>query len=123
MIATIRRTYTFESAHRLPHVPDGHKCGRLHGHSYRATVVIRGEVGGDGFVIDFGDVDKVVRPIVDRLDHHYLNDVDGLSNPTSELLAAWFIHSIGDALPVHSVTIGETCRSECEVLMIDVLRP
>lgn len=119
-IATIRREYTAECAHRLPHVPEGHKCRRLHGHSYRIAVLIRGEVGADGFVLDFGDVDRVAKPIVERLDHYYLNEVDGLENPTSEVLAEWFIRAIGDALPVHGVVIGETCRSECEVLASEI---
>jgi 6-pyruvoyltetrahydropterin/6-carboxytetrahydropterin synthase len=120
MIATIRRTYTAEIAHRLPLVPEGHKCGRLHGHSMRLTVAVRGEVDALGMVLDFAEVDRVVKPIVEgELCHYYLNGVAGLENPTSENVAAWLLVRIVGMLPVWSVTVGETCRSEVELLASD----
>src|SRR3954467_13040933 len=86
----IFREFGFEAAHRLPSVPEGHKCARLHGHSFRIEVHLTGEPGADtGWVMDFGDVKTAFQPIYDRLDHHSLNDIDGLNNPTSERLAIW----------------------------------
>lgn len=109
------REYRFEAAHRLPRLPDGHKCKRLHGHSFRFEVALAGEVDpATGFLVDFGDVDLVVRPVVDRLDHFYLNEVEGLDNPTSEVLAGWLWQRLQPALPqLASITVAETCDSRC----------
>lgn len=81
--------FHYDSAHRLPRVPEGHKCGRLHGHTYHLTVTVDGPVGGDGFVVDFADVKAAVKPVIAQLDHHYLNDIDGLENPTVENQLPW----------------------------------
>jgi len=86
--------FHFDSAHRLPFVPEGHKCGRLHGHTYTLTVVVDGPVGADGFVVDFDYVKRVVDPIVDQLDRRYLNDVPGLDNPTVEVQLVWLWQQI-----------------------------
>lgn len=125
MIAEIRRTYTFEAAHRLPCVPDGHKCGRVHGHSYRVTVHLRGSVqcaGPEaGMVVDFGRVDAAVKPLIATLDHRPLNEHPDLYNPTSEIIARWFVVSLRGLLPMlHAVTVSETERSEVFVLACDV---
>ncbi len=86
----IFREFTFEAAHRLPNVPPDHKCARLHGHSYRVEVHVEGPVGEtSGWVQDFGDPKAAFKPLDDQLDHHYLNEVAGLENPTSEVLAKW----------------------------------
>lgn len=85
----IQTEFHFDSAHRLPHVPPGHKCGRLHGHTYRLLVTLDGPVRDDGFVIDFADVKAIVNPLIKRLDHHYLNDIPGLENPTVEVQLEW----------------------------------
>lgn len=106
---SIARTYRFESAHWLPRVPEGHKCGRLHGHSYELTVEVAGPVGADGWVMDFADVDAVVDPLVKSLDHRCLNDL--LENPTSENLAAWIAAQLARSLSLASVTVSETPRS------------
>jgi 6-pyruvoyltetrahydropterin/6-carboxytetrahydropterin synthase len=106
---TISRTYTFEAAHFLPRVPEGHKCGRMHGHSYRLTVAVRGEPGADGWVMDFAEIDAVVSPIASGLDHSVLND--RIANPTSEALAAWFAAEVGAALPLAWIEVSETERS------------
>jgi len=120
MIATIRRVVCFEAAHRLPHVSEGHKCGRMHGHSYRVTVRLRGpaRAGSEaGMVCDFARVDALAR----ELDHRTLNDVEGLTNPTSENVAAWFIRRLrADGLPVVDVAVAETDRSEAVVAAADV---
>ncbi|MFI7208081.1 6-carboxytetrahydropterin synthase QueD [Micromonospora aurantiaca (nom. illeg.)] len=110
----IFREFTFEAAHRLPHVPDGHKCARLHGHSYRVEVHVSGEVGAEtGWVMDFGDIKKIVQPVCDQLDHRYLNEVSGLENPTSEVLARWIWDRLVDQLPLSAVMVRETCTSGC----------
>jgi 6-pyruvoyltetrahydropterin/6-carboxytetrahydropterin synthase len=106
------REFTFEAAHRLPHVPEGHKCGRLHGHSYRLEVHVRGDVDPvSGMVMDFADIKAAFKPLEDMLDHHYLNEVDGLDNPTSENLARWAWKHLEGALPLSRIVVRETCTS------------
>jgi 6-pyruvoyltetrahydropterin/6-carboxytetrahydropterin synthase len=113
MIATLSRDYTFEAAHWLPLVPEGHKCKAVHGHSYRVTVLVRGPVGTLGWVCDFAEIDAVARPIIARLDHSTLNDV--VPNPTSELLCAWLLRELAAVPHLHAVTVRETERSACTV--------
>lgn len=107
------KEFTFEAAHRLPKVPPGHKCGRLHGHSFRARIFVRGPLGADtGWVIDFADIKKAFKPFYDQLDHNYLNDIEGLENPTSEVLAAWIYRKLKPALPgISKVELHETCTA------------
>lgn len=111
----IFKEFTFESAHRLPNVEPGHKCGRLHGHSFRVEIHIRGPVDAHtGWVRDFADIKKAFQPFYDQLDHHYLNEIEGLSNPTSEVLARWIWVRLRPALPdLHQVVVRETCTSGC----------
>ncbi len=111
----IFKEFTIEAAHRLPNVPAGHKCGRLHGHSFRIEVHVRGTVGPKtGWVQDFGDIKEAFRPLDAQLDHHYLNEVDGLSNPTSENLARWVWQRLRPSLPLLSgVVVRETCTTGC----------
>ena len=109
----IFREFTFEAAHRLPHVPEGHKCSRLHGHSYRVAVHVDGPVDPElGWVMDFGTIKAAFKPIEERLDHYYLNEVPGLENPTSEVLAEWVWTQLETSLPLLSaITVRETCTS------------
>ena len=87
---SVFREFGFEAAHRLPNVPEGHKCARLHGHSFRVEVHVAGPVDPTlGWVVDFADIRDAFEPIHDALDHRYLNEVEGLENPTSENLAVW----------------------------------
>ena len=111
----IFREFTFEAAHRLPNVPAGHKCARLHGHSYQVVVHIAGGVDKHtGWVRDFADLRDAMQPILDCLDHYYLNDIDGLDNPTSEVLARWIWGRLCPALPeLSQVVVRETCTSGC----------
>ncbi|BDY05816.1 6-carboxytetrahydropterin synthase QueD [Ferrimonas sp. YFM] len=115
MSTEIYKEFYFEAAHRLPHVPEGHKCGRLHGHSFLARIYIQGEVDAHtGWIMDFGDLKAAFKPIYDRLDHHYLNDIPGLENPTSEVLARWIWEELKPTLPELSmVEIKETCTAGC----------
>lgn len=111
----IFKEFAFEAAHRLPNVAPGHKCARLHGHSYRVAVHISGPVGDDtGWVRDFDDLSGAMRPVLDRLDHYYLNDIEGLDNPTSEVLARWIWVQLHPALAeLSQVVVRETCTSGC----------
>ena len=111
----IFKAFHIEAAHRLPNVPDGHKCARLHGHSFKVELVMSGALGEEtGWVMDFADVKHAFQPLYDRLDHHYLNDVEGLENPTSERLAMWIWERLKPALPLLSaVVVHETCTSGC----------
>jgi len=90
----IGRTYRFESAHHLPHLPDGHKCKNLHGHNYRIDVIKQGAPDERGFVQDFAEIDAEIAPLVKMVDHRLLNEVPGLENPTAEVIAAWFFERI-----------------------------
>lgn len=111
----LHTTFRFESAHRLPNVPAGHKCARLHGHSFNVTVHVSGPVDPDlGWVMDFADIKAAFAPLHERLDHRYLNDVPGLENPTSENLAAWIWRELKPRLPLLSrIVVQETCTSGC----------
>ena len=112
------KDFRFEAAHFLPNVPEGHKCRRIHGHSFRGEVAVRGPVGDHtGWVMDFADLKQAVEPLIDRLDHYLLNEVEGLQNPTSERIAMWLWDRLAPALPsLHRVTIEETCTSRCHYL-------
>ena len=99
----------------MPNVPPGHKCARLHGHSFRIELQLSGVVEPQsGWVMDFADVKRAFQPTFDRLDHHYLNEISGLENPTSENLARWIWDQVKPSLPLLSkVTVHETCTSGC----------
>lgn len=111
----IYKEFRFEAAHRLPNLPEGHKCRRLHGHSYRVRLYVRGPLQEpSGWVIDFGEIKAAFAPYLEQLDHHYLNEVEGLENPTSEVLARWIWDRLKPALPALSkVEVMETCTSGC----------
>ncbi len=111
----IFKEFMFEAAHYLPNVPEGHKCRRLHGHSFRVRLFVEGPLEADtGWVMDFADVKKAFRPLYDRLDHHYLNEIEGLENPTSENIARWIWNNLQPALPgLSAVELHETCTAGC----------
>jgi 6-pyruvoyltetrahydropterin/6-carboxytetrahydropterin synthase len=109
------KDFSFEAAHRLPNVPEDHKCSRLHGHSFLVRVSVDGPVGEQtGWVMDFADLKAAFRPLHDRLDHRYLNEIAGLENPTSEVLAHWIWRELRPTLPgLAEIEVRETCTSGC----------
>ena len=111
----IFKVFSIEAAHRLPNVPEGHQCARLHGHSFRVEVHVRGPIDAQtGWVMDFAELKRAFAPIHQQLDHHYLNDVPGLDNPTSENLARWIWQQLKPNLPLLArIVVHETCTSGC----------
>ena len=115
MTTVLQREVKFEAAHYLPRVPTGHKCARMHGHSYVVNVAIVGVVQpSSGWVMDFAEIDAVVGPIVRALDHRVLNELPGLENPTSERLAGWLWEQLKAGLPgLVEIAVSETRSSRC----------
>lgn len=115
MVSTLFKDFNFEAAHHLPNVPTGHKCARLHGHSFQVRIEVTGEVDAHtGWVMDFSEIKAAFKPILEQLDHYYLNDIDGLENPTSEVLAQWIWQKLKPELPLLSaIRVKETCTAGC----------
>jgi 6-pyruvoyltetrahydropterin/6-carboxytetrahydropterin synthase len=109
----IYKQFTFDSAHFLPNVPEGHKCRNMHGHTYHLTVFVDGKLmQHEGWVIDFGDLKAIVKPLIEKLDHAMLNDIPGLENPTAELLAVYIWDNIKPQLPqLSKIELKETPTS------------
>ena len=114
-IVELVKDFSFEAAHFLPNVPEGHKCRRIHGHSFHVQVAVRGPLDPKlGWVMDFADLKGAVEPLVKQLDHYLLNEIEGLENPTSEILAIWIWNHLASRLQtLQRVTIEETCTSRC----------
>jgi 6-pyruvoyltetrahydropterin/6-carboxytetrahydropterin synthase len=115
MIVELTKTFRFEAAHRLTRVPPDHKCARLHGHSFRVDITVKGPVSPEtGWLMDYADISAACKPVVELLDHHYLNELDGLDNPTSEVLAKWIWDRVCVQIPYLSeVVVHETCNARC----------
>lgn len=111
----IFKTFTFDAAHRLPMVPKTHGCSGIHGHTYSVTVFLSGEVDRErGWVMDFKVLSSACAPLMERLDHSFLNEIPGLENPTSENLAIWLWDRLSPELPLLSmVEVRETPASGC----------
>lgn len=114
MNVSLSKKFRIEAAHRLPRVPSNHKCFRLHGHSFVVEVVVEGPIDPDmGWLIDYAEIAEAFGPIHAQLDHHYLNEIDGLENATSEVLAVWIWDRLVEKLPLAEIRIAETCTSAC----------
>lgn len=118
----ITKKFDFEAAHWIPAFPEGHKCRRMHGHSFRVEIKVKGEIDPEmGILMDFADIKAAVKPYIDFLDHDCLNDIaerdniPQLMNPTSENICLWLYKEIKPKLDIlHSVVVHETCTSGCE---------
>ena len=125
MIARLSKSFRFEAAHFLPTFSEGHKCRRMHGHSFIFEVILEGEVPEDsGYLIDYGQIAELCEPIRKRLDHYLLNEIEGLENPTAENLARWIWRQLAPAMETASdrpgnhprlaeIVVHETCTSAC----------
>jgi 6-pyruvoyltetrahydropterin/6-carboxytetrahydropterin synthase len=116
MSVRLIKSFGFEAAHWLPTFPEGHKCRRMHGHSFRIDVAVEGEIDPEsGYLVDYGEIAAVVEPLCKQLDHRCLNDIEGLENPTSEVLAKWLWDRLEASLPMLAeVIVQETCTARCE---------
>lgn len=116
MKVRLEKKFRFEAAHWLPRVPEGHKCRRMHGHSFMVDVIVEGDVNPDtGWLVDFADLTQAWQPLHEQLDHFCLNDVSGLENPTSENLCLWIWQRLKPVLPgLTEVIVHETCTSSCQ---------
>jgi 6-pyruvoyltetrahydropterin/6-carboxytetrahydropterin synthase len=115
MKVELRKTFQFEAAHLLPYLPETHKCRRLHGHSFKVEIALAGECEPKlGWLMDYAEISEAFKPILERLDHYYLNEIPGLENPTSEHVAAWIWERLKPKLPLLTeITVAETCLSRC----------
>jgi len=115
MKVELRKNFQFEAAHSLPKLPQGHKCRRLHGHSFQVEIAVWGETDADlNWLMDYADISAAFKPLLEILDHNYLNEIQGLENPTSENIAAWIWERLKPVLPqLKEVIVSETCTSRC----------
>ncbi len=111
----IFKVFKFDAAHYLPCVPDGHKCAKLHGHSFQVEIHVCGQAGTQtGWVMDFSDIAAAFEPILALLDHKHLNSIEGLENPTSENLCRWIWGRLKPSLPALSkIVVQESPESGC----------
>jgi 6-pyruvoyltetrahydropterin/6-carboxytetrahydropterin synthase len=115
MKARLTKDFFFESAQTLPKTPPGHKCGKMHGHSFRVEVSVEGDVNtATGWIYDHAEISVAMKPLVALLDHAYLNDIPGLENPTIELMAAWFWEKLRPQCPgLCEIVMHETPWARC----------
>ena len=122
-LSELSRNFKFEAAHKLPKVSKNHKCSKIHGHSFNVKITIRGNINPDkGWIIDYSCISNSFKPIYEKLDHKYLNNINGLENPTSELLALYIAKMIKlpNYVSLFSVEIKETCTSACTIYPMDI---
>ena len=111
----VYKDFRFEAAHFLPRVPQGHPCKRMHGHSYKVTFYFKGELDNEnGWLMDFAEIKKAFAPLMQKLDHSVLNEIEGLENPTSEMMAVWMWNNLLPVLPqLSKIVVSETSTSGC----------
>lgn len=116
MRVRLAKRFRFEAAHFLPFVPAGHRCGRLHGHSFEIEIEVEGEVDPHlGWVIDYAEISEATRPCLELVDHQLLNAVPGLENPTSEVISGWFWERLATQIPdLRRISVFETCTTRCD---------
>ena len=115
MVCRLTKEFFFEAAHTLPKVAPSHPCARMHGHSYRVEIAVEGEVNPEmGWLYDHSEISEAMNPIVEELDHRYLNELHGLENPTVENLCAWIWQRLAPLCPgLCEIVIQETPRARC----------
>lgn len=115
MHACLTKKFGFEAAQTLPHVPAGHKCSQMHGHSFEIEISVEGEVDPKtGWLYDHAMITKVMAPLLAQLDHAYLNEIEGLENPTIENMCSWFWKKIAPQLPgLAEIILHETPTARC----------
>ena len=111
----LTKEFSFHAAHSLKFLPVSHKCSRLHGHTYRVLFTVGGELDPDrGWVVDFGEMARAADELYHELDHHYLNEIEGLEEPTAELIAKYIFDRLVRRFPgLLRVTVYETPTSSC----------
>jgi 6-pyruvoyltetrahydropterin/6-carboxytetrahydropterin synthase len=116
-VLRVWKEFIFEAAHWLPNVPEGHKCGKLHGHSYRVQLTVEGPVDDTlGWVLDYADIKKAFQGWYEIFDHKCLNDIGGLHNSTAENLAIFIADQMKPKLPgLVSVIVNETAGTGVEI--------
>jgi len=114
MPTRITKSFTIDAAHWLPNVPEEHKCGRLHGHTYKIIIGVEGDVTPDtGWIVDYNEIKAAFEPLLTKMDHFCLNEIPGLENPTAEVMAEWIFKQISKTLPqVSDITVCETPTTE-----------
>ena len=115
MRVRLTKDFTFEAAQTLPCAPEGHKCRQMHGHSFKVEIAVAGECDPElGWVMDYADISDAFKPLWEKLDHRYLNEISGLENPTSENVALWIWKKLKPRLPLLTeVVVAETCTARC----------
>jgi 6-pyruvoyltetrahydropterin/6-carboxytetrahydropterin synthase len=116
MLVTLSQQFHFDASHQLSHLPADHPCHNLHGHGYTVIVEVTGEVDPKtGFLIDYREIHEIVKPLIDQLDHHHLNEVEGLTLTSTEYIARWLWERIKPKLPILSkISISETPLTKCD---------
>lgn len=115
MVCRLTKEFFFEAAHHLPHVAEDHPCRKMHGHSYRVEIAVEGEVDAKmGWVYDHSQISAAMNPLLKELDHHYLNEVPGLENPTEEMICVWLWQHLAPLCPgLAEIVVQETPRARC----------
>jgi 6-pyruvoyltetrahydropterin/6-carboxytetrahydropterin synthase len=115
MRVRLTKDFQFEAAQTLPKAPEGHKCRRMHGHSFKVEISVEGEADREtGWLYDHAEIGAAMKPLIQQLDHSYLNEIAGLENPTIENMAAWFWKKLEPLCPgLCEIVVHETPTARC----------